>query len=164
MVIHSLWISSEIKLPVGKKRCGTKPLCHFEWSPEISCRNSFLSARDTVVPCRIGNYMGRGSCRCEAPMLSSRIGNHTQIVSYWNETQWSYAGQETICKKFPIGKKHCGITPDRKLYATSFLSVRNAVEPRRTGNFLQPVSCPYETHCPMPNRKFPKIILTKPLI
>ena len=29
--------------------------------------------------------------------------------------------EKSPVEKFPIGKKHCGITPDRKPYANSFL-------------------------------------------
>ncbi len=33
------------------------------------------------------------------------------------------AGQETVCKKFPVAMNHNSVTPSRKLYAKSFLSL-----------------------------------------
>ena len=78
-------------------------------------------------------------------MEPSRIGNHTQKVSYWDETQWNHAGQETIRKKFPIDKKRSGAKPDRKPYENSFLLKWNAVESRWIGNYRRPVSCGQET-------------------
>ena len=50
-----------------------------------------------------------------------RMGNYTRKVSCRYETQWSYAGWETIRKKFPVGMKRNGAMPGRKLYANSFL-------------------------------------------
>lgn len=39
-----------------------------------------------------------------------------------------------------------GVTLNRKLYANSFLSARSTVEPRRTGNHTQKVSCRHAYH------------------
>ncbi len=42
------------------------------------------------------------------------MGNCTRIVSCRDETQWSYAGQETIREKFPMEMKSNGAMPDGK--------------------------------------------------
>ena len=69
--------------------------------------NSFLLARTTVVSCRGGNYMRKVSCRQEPP--------------------WCHVEEETICEKFPAGKRHSGVMSSRKPYAKSFLPVRNSI-------------------------------------
>ena len=79
---------------------------------KVSYANSFLPRRNTMGPC--------------PPVISSEAKRSPEIslrkVSCRNETQRSYAGQETICEKFPAAMKHSGAMPDRKPYATSFLS------------------------------------------
>jgi len=85
-------------------------------SREISCLKGFLWWWHAVVPCR--------------------TGNHSLKVSYGDETQWSHAGQETVCQKFPMVMTRSGASfrqetirkgfpmavtgyepmPDRKLY------------------------------------------------
>ena len=42
-------------------------------------------------------------------------------VSYGDETQWRYAGWETIREKFSAGMKRNGAMPDRKPFTNSFL-------------------------------------------
>ena len=56
-------------------------------------------------------------------MEPCRMGNHLQKVSCQYETQWSYAGQETIREGFPAEMKRNGAMPDGKPFAKSFLSV-----------------------------------------
>ena len=106
------------QFPVGKKRSGAT-------SSRNPFANSFLSARNT--------------------MESRRAGNPSQAVSCRQETQWSRVEQEPLRKQFPVGKKHSGATSSRKLYAKSFLPVRNTMEPRRAGNPSRIVSCRQET-------------------
>ena len=48
-------------------------------------------------------------------------------VSCWDEIKRCHAVWETIGEKFPAGKKRNGVKPDRKPFANSFLSVRNAM-------------------------------------
>ena len=106
------------QFPVGKKHSGAA-------SSRKPFANSFLPVRNATVPSRAGNHTRKASCR--------------------QETQWSHVEQETLRKQFPVGKKHNGATSSRKLYAKSFLSARNTVEPRRAGNLSQTVSCRQET-------------------
>ena len=78
-----------------------------------------------------------------------------QKVSCRYETQWGHAAlsfraersgvEKSPGKQFPVGKKHIGVTLNRKPYAKSFLSVRNTVEPRSVGNYMRKVSCRQET-------------------
>ena len=96
--------------------------------------NSFLSARNTVVPCRTGNL--------------------SQTVFCWQETQCCHVSpvissgvEKSPGEKFPVGKKHNGVTLNRKPFANSFLSARNTVVLSRIGNPPQTVSCRQETQC-----------------
>ena len=57
--------------------------------------NSFLPRRNTMVPCRTGNYTRKVSCR--------------------GETRWCHVGQETIRKQFPAPMNHHIAAPSRKL-------------------------------------------------
>ena len=83
--------------------------------------NSFLSVYYTIVPCRTGNFSQTVSCR--------------------GYTQSSHDEQETFRKQFPAAMLHNRLTPDRKPFANSFLSVYYTIVPCRTGNFSQTVSC-----------------------
>ena len=94
-----------------------------------------------------------------------------QKVSCRYETQWGHAAlsfraersgvEKSPGKQFPVGKKHSGVMSSRKLYAKSFLSIRNSIGVTfnrklyansfllarttvvscRAGNYLQTVSC-----------------------
>lgn len=48
-------------------------------------------------------------------METSRTGNYLRKVSCRGEAQWSHAGQETVCERFPVEMKRNGAMPERKL-------------------------------------------------
>lgn len=50
------------------------------------------------------------------------------------------AGQETFYIKFPVGMKRNGFKSDKKLFANSFLLVRNAMVSGTIGNPSKTVS------------------------
>ena len=106
------------EFPVGVKFYGVMP----SGKPFA---NSFLSVRNTKASCR--------------------VGNHSQTVSCRHETQRRHVEWETIRKQFPVGKKHHGAMSSGKLFANSFLSVKNTKVSCRVGNYSQTVSCRYET-------------------
>ena len=106
------------EFPVGMKHKGVM-------SSGKPFANSFLSVRNTMVPCRIGNHSRGVSCRGDTP---------------WSHVEW-----ETIRKQFPVGMKHKGAMSSGKLFANSFLSVKNTKVSCRVGNYSQTVSCRYET-------------------
>ena len=105
---HIEWETIRKQFPVGMKHKGVM-------SSGKPFASSFLSVRNTMVPCRVGNY--------------------SQIVSCRYETQRRHIEWETIRKQFPVGMKHKGIMSDRKPFANSFPSVRSAMAPRRSCHF-----------------------------
>ena len=91
--------------------------------------NSFLPPCSSIVSCWTRNYPPIVSCRHAPPM--------------------PHAGWETICKQFPTAMLHQCPTPDRKLSASSFLSLCSTNAPCRMGNYPPIVSCRYAP--PMPH-------------
>ena len=96
-------------------------LYHYLMSDGKPFANSFLSLCCTIA--------------------SRRTGNLSLIVSCRNDSQSSHVGQETIRKQFPIAMLHNHLTPDRKPFANSFLSLCCTIVSRRTGNLSLIVSC-----------------------
>jgi hypothetical protein len=100
-------------------------------SREISFANSFLWARNSMEPRRIGNPSRTVSCGQETP---------------WSHALLSFRAEQSGVEKspgeqFPVDKQHHGAKPNRKPFANSFLWARNAMESRRTGNPSRTVSC-----------------------
>ena len=115
--------------------------------------NSFLSLCSTTAPRRMGNYL--------------------QTVSYCHAPPLPHAKQETIREQFPVAMLHHCPTPNRKLFANSFLPPCSSIVSCRTRNYPPIVFCRHtpplphagwETirkqfpaamlhHCPTPNGK-----------
>ena len=84
---------------------------------------------------------------CHALVLC-RTGNCLRRVSHWHVTHWSFAGQETACKRFPTGMLRSSPMTDGKLPAKGFLLACHALVLCRTGNCLQKVSYWHVTQQP----------------
>ena len=88
-----------------------------------------------------GKLFAKGFLLRRCTIVSSRMGNYLRKVSCRGDTQWHHVGQETICKRFPVGVIHHSFMPDGKLFAKSFLLRRYTIVSSRTGNYLRKVSC-----------------------